>query len=229
MRVCAMLSGGKDSIYALHWAVMHGFELCCTLIIEPAKQWESMLFHYPNIWVARLQSEALGVDYVVYSSREDEEASLIDAFKLVAEKGCEAIVSGALLSDYQRLRFAIAAEENGLKSFTPLWRINQEEYMRGLVREGFKVMVTSVQAYGLPGWLVGKILDEKTVEMIISLAKKYRFNPAFEGGEAETLVLDAPLFRKELRVEGETVRLGPDHYFYEIKRAWLVPKPSVSQ
>ncbi len=211
-------------MYALHWAVLHGFRLCCALTLEPSRGWDSLLFHYPYTGLVKLQAQALRLRLVRLRAGRDEEAALVNVFREARLRGCEAIVSGALLSDYQRLRFASAAEEAGLRIFTPLWRINQEEYMRSLVRDGFKVMVVSVQAYGLPSWIVGRVLDEDLVEDIIARAKRYGFNPAFEGGEAETLVLDAPLFREELRVEGQVVRLGPDHYFYEIKRAWLVPK-----
>jgi len=211
-------------MYALHWAVLHGFRLCCALTLEPSSGWDSLLFHYPYTGLVELQARALRLRLVRLRAGEDEEAALVNMFKEARLRGCEAVVSGALLSDYQRLRFAAAAEEAGLRIFAPLWRIDQEEYMRSLVREGFEVMVVSVQAYGLPSRIVGQVLDEDLVEDIIARAKRYGFNPAFEGGEAETLVLDAPLFREKLRVEGQVVRLGPDHYFYEIKRAWLVPK-----
>lgn len=222
-----MFSGGKDSTYALHWAVLHGFQVCCLVTLRPRLGWASMLFHYPGVELTRLQAEALELPLVEGEAGEDEEAGLVEVLRRARGRGCEAVVAGALLSDYQRLRFAAAAEEVGLRIFTPLWRINQVEYMRSLVREGFKVMVVSVQAYGLPGSLVGRVLDEETVEEIIERARRYGFNPAFEGGEAETLVLDAPLFRKQLRVEGVVERLGPDHYFYKITRAWLVPKHGV--
>jgi diphthine-ammonia ligase len=222
--VCSLYSGGKDSNYSLHWAVLHGFEVCCLGVVEP-RGWESRLFHYPALGVTRLQAEALGVPPVWEKvSGDGEEAALLRLMRRCRRLGAWGVVSGALLSDYQRLRFASAAEEAGLRSYTPLWRKNQEEYMRSLVREGFRVMVVSVQAYGLPGWLAGRVLDEETVEEIIRRARLYGFNPAFEGGEAETLVLDAPLFKKRLVVEGAARRLGPDHYVYEIRSARLVPK-----
>ncbi len=222
--VCSLFSGGKDSTYALHWAVLHGFKVCCLGVVEP-HGWESMLFHYPGIELTELQARALGLPVIRVEAGLDEEEALLRLMDGCREAGAWGVVSGALLSDYQRLRFAAAAEEAGLRSYTPLWRKNQEEYMRSLVREGFKVMVLSVQAYGLPSSLVGRVIDERLVEKIIALARRYGFNPAFEGGEAETLVLDAPLFRYKLEVEGRPRRLGPDHYVYEVESARLVPKP----
>ena len=224
-RLCALYSGGKDSNYALHWAALHGFHACCLGTVRP-RGWESSLFHYPAVELTKLQAKALGLPLIEVSEEEagGEEEALLLLMQRCRSRGAWGIVSGALLSDYQRLRFAAAAEEAGLRSFTPLWRKNQEAYMRSLVREGFRVMVVSVQAYGLPGWLAGRILDEGLIEEIIRRARLYGFNPAFEGGEAETLVLDAPLFRQRLEVEGAARRLGPDHYVYEIRSARLVPK-----
>ncbi len=216
-------------MYALHWAVFHGFRICCAIAIEPEARWESMLFHYPHVRMVELQARALRIALIKLLAAGNEETALLGAFERARSLGCDAVITGALLSDYQRLRFASLAEEAGLRIFNPLWRIDQEEYMRSIVREGFKVMVVSVQAYGLPPWVVGKVLDEELVETIIRLSRRYGFNPAFEGGEAETLVLDAPLFREELRVEGQVVRLGPDHYFYEIRSARLVPKPPLRE
>ncbi|NOZ88478.1 MAG: diphthine--ammonia ligase [Crenarchaeota archaeon] len=225
--VCTLYSGGKDSNYALHWAVLHGFRVCCLGVVAP-RGWESTLFHYPAVELTALQAEALGLPRLLVSEEEagGEIEALIALLRRCRSRGAEGVVSGALLSDYQRLRFAAAAEEVGLRSYTPLWRKNQEEYMRSLVREGFRVMVVSVQAYGLPRGLAGRVLDEGLVEEIIRRARRYGFNPAFEGGEAETLVLDAPLFRSRLEVRGEAKTLAPYHEVYEIREARLVPKPA---
>ncbi len=226
-RACVLFTGGKDSTYALHWAVLHGFHVVGLISIVP-EGWDSMLYHYPGTCsgLVDLAARALGLPLLKRRAPRDRELeALVDLLKRAREEmGCEAVVSGALLSDYQRLRFSVAAEEAGLRSFTPLWRKSQEEYMRSLVREGFRVMVLSVQAYGLPSWLVGRVLDEELVEEVIRRAHTYGFNPAFEGGEAETLVVDAPLYRYRLRVRGCVRRLAPDHYVLEVAEAWLEPK-----
>ncbi|HIP65174.1 MAG TPA: ATP-binding protein, partial [Pyrodictium sp.] len=67
-------------------------------------------------------------------------------------------------------------------------------------------------------------LDSSDVEKVIQLARVYGFNPAFEGGEAETFVVDAPLFRYRVDVRGMRRKLAPYHIVYEIREARLVPK-----
>ncbi|MET1101141.1 MAG: diphthine--ammonia ligase [Pyrodictiaceae archaeon] len=228
LKACVMYTGGKDSCYSLHWAVYHGLEVECLLTVK-ASSWDSRLFHYPGHELVRLHGEALGLPVEVVEApmpREEEELRTLRRLFAIArrEYGAEIILSGALLSDYQRLLFSIAAWREGLHVLTPLWRKSQEEYMRSLVREGFKILILSVQAYGLPPTYVGRVLDEKLVEDIIRRARIYGFNPAFEGGEAETLVLDAPLFRRRLVIEGSVVRLGPEHYMLRVEAARLVDK-----
>ncbi|MEM3226166.1 MAG: ATP-binding protein, partial [Saccharolobus sp.] len=57
---------------------------------------------------------------------------------------------------------------------------------------------------------------ENNVETIIKAAIRYGFNPAFEGGEAETFVTYAPLFKRELKVKGILRRISDYEWRYEI-------------
>ncbi len=219
-RVACLFSGGKDSTYSLHWAVLQGFRVECLITIIPERE-DSWMFHRPCVELTKYQSKALGIPRLVRRSSGIKERELTDLREAIREAmdlyGIEGVVAGALLSDYQRMRIALICEELGLKTYVPIWRRDQEEYMRELVRSGFKVMVTSVTCYGLPKSLVGKVLNNELVEEIISRARKYGFNPAFEGGEAETLVIDAPLFKARLVVEGEVVSRGPYEATYLVR------------
>ena len=226
-RICSLFSGGKDSTYALHWALLKGFQVVCLLTLQPRRE-DSWMFHRPGVELTKLQAKALDIPLIyTYTSGikdkelEDLKRGLREAIKIY---GIEGIVTGALLSDYQRMAISMLCEELGLKTFSPLWRKNQEEYMRALVREGFKFIITSINTFGLSSDFIGKIISHSDVENIIALAKKYGFNPAFEGGEAETLVLDAPLFKKSLKIEGRIRKTGEYSYIFEITAAKLVEK-----
>ncbi|MBU2104340.1 MAG: TIGR00289 family protein, partial [Nanoarchaeota archaeon] len=48
-------------------------------------------------------------------------------------------------------------------------------------------------------WL-GRKIDERFIEDVRELNKKYKIHPAGEGGEFETFVLNCPLFSKELKI-----------------------------
>jgi len=204
MKVCVLYSGGKDSTYSLHWAVFKGFDVDCLITLIPKRE-GSWMFQVPNVELTKYQAEVLGIDVIQLPTSGEKDKELDDlrkAFKITKDRGAKGIVTGALLSDYQRLNINLIAEDIDLKTYSPLWRKNQEEYMRELVEEGFKFIITSATAYGFPFHLLGKIITREDIEEIIERARKYGFNPAFEGGEAETFVVYAPLFKRELKVEG---------------------------
>ena len=217
MKVCVLYSGGKDSTYSLHWAVFKGFEVQCLITLIPKRE-DSWMFQVPNVELTKCQGEVLGIDVIQISTSGEKDKELEDLKKAFQMIKTEGIVTGALLSDYQRLNINLIAEEVGLKTYSPLWRKNQEEYMRELVEEGFKFIITSATAYGFPFHLLGKVITKEDVEEIIERARKYGFNPAFEGGEAETFVVYAPLFKRELKVEGYKKRISEYEWKYIITR-----------
>ncbi len=185
------------------------------------------MFHYPALDIVRLHSTAMNIPVLEAPVVGDEVESLAKAlWRARWLCGCRFVSVGVLRSDTQRIRFMLAAERAGVELYTPSWGRDQEAYMRELIAAGVSFILVSVQAYGLPPSLLGKVVDERLLEEILKRARRYGFNPAFEGGEAETLVVDSPLFRSRLVIKGRVVRVEPDHYVYTITRAVLVPKHS---
>jgi len=201
-KIAVLYSGGKDSNYALFQAAKSGFDIACLLSLRPPDV-ESPLFHYPNSELTGLQAESLGIPILAKDIRTgDDELDVLS--QLVAEAkdrfDVVGIVTGAVKSRYQLDRFGRVFERNRLKSVNPLWGVDEESYLRRLVPEGFRAIVTRVAALGLgPDWL-GVELNAQKIEDLIMLARKNRFNPSLEGGEGETFVLDMPLFKKEIVV-----------------------------
>ena len=230
MRVCSLFSGGKDSTYALHWAVLKGFDVACLLTLKPQRV-DSWMFHYPNIEWTKYQADALGIPQVMYVTNgikdlelEDLKNALIDIKK---EFGIYGIVTGALLSDYQRMMINIVAKEVDLKVYSPLWRKNQVNYLVDLYTHGFRFVLTSISTMGIDPRLLGKVLTISDINDLINSALKYGFNPALEGGEGETFVVDAPLFKKEVVIEdGEVRRIDQYSWVYIIKSVSLRQKYS---
>jgi len=227
MRFAALFSGGKDSTYALHLAMLKGLEIVCLITLKPLRE-DSWMFHYPSVEITKLQAKALGLPQIfkITSGVKGEEIKDLErAIKEAIEKyDIEGIVAGALLSDYQRMNIMRIVSKYDLEAYTPLWRKNQEDYMRDVVKHGVKFIVTEINAFGLPMKFLGKEITLDDVEEIIKYARKYRFNPAFEGGEAETLVIDAPFFKKKLKVEGRILRISEFNARYVIEKVELVEK-----
>jgi uncharacterized protein (TIGR00290 family) len=72
-------------------------------------------------------------------------------------------------------------------------------------------------------WL-GRVLDNDAILKLASLSKKYGFNLTFEGGEAETLVVDCPLFSKRLEIKKANIRWDGQRGIFEILEVALVDK-----
>ena len=113
----------------------------------------------------------------------------------------DALVIGALRSDYQKTRIERMCHRLGIKSFCPLWHHNSIEHMRDLVKHNHKVMMTSVTSDGLDEHWLGRILNLENLEELDQLAEKYRFHVDGEGGEFETAVLDAPWMNQPIRTQ----------------------------
>jgi len=78
---------------------------------------------------------------------------------------------------------------------------NQKEYMQNLLRENFHFIIISVSADGLDESWLGKEITQEDLKKLEALSEKYGFNLSFEGGEAETLVTDCPLFSNPIKIK----------------------------
>lgn len=188
MKLGALFSGGKDSTYAAFWAMAQGHE-AVLLTVRPEPY--SMMFHHPNIDCTKLQAEAMELQQkIIEAKEEDWEEKLINALKQLK---AEAVVGGAVASEYQRRRFEKVCEELGIPAYAPLWHKGRETLDEMI--EYMEIYITAVAAEGLGKEWLGKKLNEL-------LEKKPKNVDAFlEGGEGETFVADAPFFRKRIVIK----------------------------
>ncbi|KYH40063.1 MAG: hypothetical protein AYL33_006690 [Candidatus Bathyarchaeota archaeon B63] len=212
MKVVALISGGKDSALALHRALRRGYDVKYLLTMIPRRQ-DSWMFHYPNVRFTGLFAEACGLPLVKAETSGDKERELEDLKRLLAGLDVEGVVFGAIRSAYQRSRLDSICREIGLESIAPLWHEDPRRLMDELITGGFHVIFTGVYAYGLDsGWL-GRRLDRSALRELERLSREYGISIVGEGGEYETMVLDAPYFRKRIRiVKARTVWEGESGY-----------------
>ena len=203
MKLGVLCSGGKDSWYACGLA-MQKEEVACLISVRSRNE-ESYLFHTPNIHLVPLQAEAAGLPLVTVETEGIEEAELADltrAIALAQERfGIGGVVTGALQSVYQATRVQRVCRDLGLWCFNPLWYTDPERYMETLVRSGFSVIVSAVASEPFGEDWLGRPLDETALRDLRQYAGRHRITLTGEGGEYETLVLDAPFFRQRVVVE----------------------------
>ncbi|MEK6950342.1 MAG: diphthine--ammonia ligase [Nanoarchaeota archaeon] len=209
LKLGVLFSGGKDSTYAALIMKRQNYELSCLITLKSANP-DSYMFHTPAIELTRLQAQVMGIPilYQQTSGRKEQELKDLETALRLAKKKykIDGVVSGALASTYQRNRIERACDKVGLKIFTPLWHKPQADQLRELLQQGFKVILTSISAEGLDEKWLGRPLDDTMILDLERLHKTIGINVALEGGEAESLVLDCPLFRKKIKiVEAEKV------------------------
>lgn len=202
MKLASLFSGGKDSTYALYQASKE-HEVVCLLSVVSENP-ESYMFHTPNISMTELQSESLGIPLISKITKGVKEEELEDLKELIKEAikkyNIEGIITGAIASDYQASRIQKICDELSIKCINPLWRKDQIKLVKDMIKDKFQIMVVAVSCEGLTQEWLGKTLDKNNYKKLEELSEKYKFNPAFEGGEAETLVINCPLFKKRLNI-----------------------------
>ena len=226
MKLGVLFSGGKDSTFAC-WKAMEKEEVACLISVLPENP-ESYFFHTPNVSLTSLQAEAAGLPLVTVESEGVEEAEVADLSRAISRAverhGIEGVVTGAIHSVYQATRIQRVCHDLGLWCFNPLWQRDQEEYLEEVVSSGFRFLISGVSAAPFDEAWLGRELDRQAVDELKALARRYRMNPAGEGGEYETFVFDAPFFRKRIEVLRASREYYGDHGIFRIKEARLVAR-----
>lgn len=228
VRLISLYSGGKDSTYALVKAKEMGHEISCLLTMYPETD-ESLLYHYPNNWVTSYLGEAMGIPSFGFGSRSGtkqyESKSLEQAIIAVKSlQDIDGVVHGGILSTFQNEIVRRICVKHNLCMIAPLWNIQQSEYMDLLLENKFDIKIVSVSAMGLDERLLGVSLDREVLYRLKRLSEKYSFNVSFEGGEAETLVVDCPIFYKRLQINKAKIHWDGQRGMLEIMEVALVEK-----
>ncbi|MDI9632831.1 MAG: diphthine--ammonia ligase [Methanolinea sp.] len=226
MRLGVLCSGGKDSLYACMRA-MQEEEVSCLITVLPDNP-ESFMFHTPNVALVRLQAEAAGIPLVACRSHGREEEELGDLSRAIATArdryGIEGVVTGALRSVYQASRVQRVCMDLDLWCFNPLWHVDPALYMERLVSSGFHVIVSAVGSEPFGAEWLGRELDAAAVRDLAAYGEKYGISLTGEGGEYETLVLDAPFFHRKIVVEEAEAEWKNYRGIYRVTRARLEGK-----
>jgi ABC transporter with metal-binding/Fe-S-binding domain ATP-binding protein len=205
MKVAILFSGGKDSTYSIYRVKQLGHDIKCLVTIFP-KSSNSHLLHFPTIELTELQSRTLGIPQIISTLDSDELKEEMNVLEMLLEKAkrdfqIEGLVHGGISSEFQKKCFEKICEKIDLKIIAPLWKINAKEYMNDLIDSKFKFILTSVSSGGLDETWLGKIISADDISQLDKLSNKYGFNLNFEGGEAETFVIDCPLYSYPIKIK----------------------------
>ena len=210
---------------------MQGWQVEAMITVHVTSD-DSMMFQLPNTSLAGLQAYSIGVPWLPILSKGNEEEEIEDlesgirgasdvtvAFEKMQNDTeginfpedltlktdrleVDALVVGALRSDYQKTRIERMCERLNLISFCPLWHHIPESHMESLIDHGFDVRIVSVSTDGLGEQWLGVKIDQETLDSLSKISSQFRFNLDGEGGEFETIVVDAPHMKQRIEVLG---------------------------
>ena len=207
MVYAALSSGGKDSVLACQKALDAGLDVRYMVTVRPADP-DSYMFHSANLDAVRAIADAAGMAYVELPSSGEKEAELADLEAGLAALPIAGIVTGAIGSTYQRDRLAAIAGRLGIALAAPLWGMDPEALLREVAGRLDAIIVVTA-ADGLDESFLGQRFDDALIDRLKRVASAQKIHLAGEGGEYESLALDAPFYRRPVTYASAEVRVAP--------------------
>jgi len=220
MKLASLFSGGKDSAYSAHLAMQQGHTIS-HLVTFQSENPTSYMFHHPNVWVTKLQAKSAGIPHLEFTTKGEKEKELADIESALSKLEVDGVVSGAVASVYQKERVDAICDKLGIKSIAPLWGRDQAEVAMEEAKT-LDAIVVSVSADGLGKEWLGRKFDENCVNELVKLREKFRISVVGEGGEFDTLVLNAPFFTKKIKITDSEINWQGTMGTFNVKSASLV-------
>jgi len=200
-----MYSGGKDSSYAIDHAQEKGWEIEYLISIKPTRT-DCYLFHYATVEQTKDLAKILEIPHVLESCSVADPIKEAQIVRKIVEKQqktlpVDAVVLGGTgLQETQLRSIQNALRPLGIEVFASHAGEEHDLIVEKMLDQGYEIMITQVASDGLMPWLSRTLTKENFKELKKDSAK-YKFHIGFEGGYADTLVLDGPIFKKKLRVD----------------------------
>ncbi|XP_057872769.2 diphthine--ammonia ligase isoform X3 [Cryptomeria japonica] len=215
MKVVALVSGGKDSCYAMIKCIHYGHQIVALANLFPSDdcvdELDSYMYQTVGHQIIDTYPQCMGLPLfrrrirgtprykeLKYIGTEGDEVEdllilLSEVKRQIPDIG--GVSSGAIASNYQRSRVENVCSRLGLVSLAFLWKQEQGLLLQEMVEKGIEAILVKVAAIGLdPKRHLGS--DLATMQPhLLHLKELYGINVCGEGGEYETLTLDFPLFK----------------------------------
>lgn len=232
MKVVALISGGKDSCFNMMHCVKNGHEIVALANLKPkdtdTDELDSYMYQTVGHHAIEYCAEALDLPLfrrtingtsvcrsaTYKKSADDEVEDLYELLKEIKEKiEFDGVSSGAILSNYQRVRVENVCSRLGVQSLAYLWQCNQVELLEKMMECELDAILIKVAALGLiPSKHLGKKLKNMQSHLL-DMKRKFDLNVCGEGGEYETMTLDCHLFKKRIVIDEQELVIHSDDAF----------------
>lgn len=209
MDVAVLYSGGKDSTFAIQHAVDKGWNVKYLISVKPARK-DCFLFHYATVEQTKKLAKMLDIPHFYVKCRVADPAKEADIVKKVVEKNqrkmkIDAVVLGGTgLQETQIKSIQNALMPLKVEAFASHAGEEHDLIMEEMLNIGYEILITQIASDGLKDWL-GKRITKENFPQLKKDSFRHGFHIGFEGGYADTLVTDCPLFSKRLSIEDMSV------------------------
>ena len=219
MEVVALISGGKDSCYSIMHCLQQGLRVVALANIHPETDTDLDSFMYQSVGHEAIQLISQATDLPLYQIttkghakqkelfyEQTESDEIEDLYSLLLKvkdvhPNIKAVSSGAILSNYQRLRVENVCSRLGLISLAFLWQLDQKKLLHDMIASGTEAILIKIGSLGLEiKKHLGRPLSELEVDLY-RIGETCDLNVCGEGGEYESLTLDAPFFKKRVVID----------------------------
>ena len=210
MSWAALTSGGKDSILSCQKAIDSGKDVQYLVTARP-KNRDSYMFHSANLDVVPVIAQVAGIQYVEIPTEGNKEEELADLEAGLAVLDIEGVIAGAVASEYQAERVKAITDRLGLELFTPLWHMDTGLLLQEVaLRMDARIIVTAAE--GLDASFLGARFDDALIHRLKRVAATRRINLAGEGGEYESITLNAPFYSRPITYTSAQIHSTPDRH-----------------
>jgi predicted ATP pyrophosphatase (TIGR00289 family) len=169
------------------------------------------MFHSANLDAVAAIAKVAGMKYHEILTHGQKEKELSDLETGLASLDVEGVIAGAVASVYQAERVKAITDRLGIMLFTPLWHMDTEMLLRE-VAQRLDSMIVVTAAEGLDEQFLGAHFDDELIQRLQRVAAVHRINLAGEGGEYETLTLNAPFYSRPITYTSSWIVSLPDRH-----------------
>jgi len=200
-----MYSGGKDSTFAIDHALEKGWDIRYLISIKPNRT-DCYLFHYATVEHTKDLAKILDIPHILEKCKVADPIKEAEIVKKIVKKQQKTnpvnavVLGGTGLQETQLRSIQDALRPLGIEVFAAHAGEEHDLVVEKMLEKGYEIMITQVASDGLMRWL-GKKLTKDNFNELKEDSVAFQFHIGFEGGYADTLVLDGPIFSKRLEVE----------------------------
>lgn len=217
MRLAAVITGGKDSIYAAYLASKENDVAYVISLISDG------FFSEPNSHVVRQQAALMGIPLIEKKTDRGREFEDLEEVLNSIRGEIDGVVVGSIASNTKKMEVDALCKRLELLPIAPLWHTDPPEYMKDMISEGFDIIFVAARSPLTKEWL-GRRLDEKAIDELQILSKKHGINVGGEGGEYETFVINCPMFLRKIDIVWAEPKWDGRSGVYDIKKTEYVAK-----